>query len=820
MNLYVLNYNSYYSRIIRRERTLNDYLNSVVPGITAPIQNVDFKPGNGVDTEIILPTTTYPYFGAGNYLIAAEENGTINSRWFIMDIIRTRVNQYRVTLHRDLIADYYVDVVNATCFVEKATLQVNDPFIFNSEQMTFNKIKRSEILLMDETKSAWVVGFIPNDWTGATVKGKYTITTNDMPVNYTVDGINTWNYYNYITNPTYPGRIFNGYTRYINFKVRMFYRKYNNDLDVYTSSYLESYMETFLYLDSTDIKTYLNFNQNAAAGAYQLTLDTSDEMIDVLTGTEKRLFNEIVQPYQENAATMVDMARSYTSTATTAQSKEFYNLNGKTIRDTTTGTVYRIKVNSGERKETLPITSGNLYSQMNMIKKKWTTPLYDESQVKIEITGTPGANTYYIDYEYVGLTITLEEIKSDSQVVISEDRYHLVDSPYDMFCIPYSNELTIYKNGEIDIAATNKEIALNMASEIGKQGGNGSVYDVMLLPYCPVREYIQNTGEFDIGDAKVSYITDSLNSDNKLSVILWARKSSFSFNIYQPIVVNEPKISNECDKYRICSPNYNGVFEFSPAMNNGVDYFNVDCTYKPFNPYIHINPNFKGLYGQDFNDQLGLICSGDFSLPQVTNAWATYQLQNKNYQESFDRQIMNIEINNATQRLREAIGVGLGTGQGAVGGATSGFMIGGAAGAMGGGIAGGSLSAAAGALDYSLSNLLREETIDYTKDQFGYTLGNIQAIPSSIAKTSALTANNKIFPFLEYYSCTEEEKEALRNKLYYNGMTVMRIGRLGDYINAEASYIKAKLIRLGTELAEDYHVVESIAKELDKGVFI
>lgn len=81
------------------------------------------------------------------------------------------------------------------------------------------------------------------------------------------------------------------------------------------------------------------------------------------------------------------------------------------------------------------------------------------------------------------------------------------------------------------------------------------------------------------------------------------------------------KVSNECDKYRLCSPNWSNFFDFSLAKNGGtVMSFNVDCSYKPFSPYIHINPDFKGLYGRDFNDARGLICGGEFSLPQVTSA--------------------------------------------------------------------------------------------------------------------------------------------------------------------------------------------------------
>ena len=83
------------------------------------------------------------------------------------------------------------------------------------------------------------------------------------------------------------------------------------------------------------------------------------------------------------------------------------------------------------------------------------------------------------------------------------------------------------------------------------------------------------------------------------------------------------KLANECDLVRIVSQNYSAIFEFSPAKSGGVDGFLADCTYKPWAPYIHILPKLKGLYGDNFvsiDDARGLICGGDMSLPQLSNA--------------------------------------------------------------------------------------------------------------------------------------------------------------------------------------------------------
>ena len=294
---------------------------------------------------------------------------------------------------------------------------------------------------------------------------------------------------------------------------------------------------------------------------------------------------------------------------------------------------------------------------------------------------------------------------------------------------------------------------------------------------------------------------------------------TFDIPLDDPIVITDAKVQNECDLYRLVSPNYNGQFEFNPAKNGGVTRFNVDFTYLPFSPYIHINPDFGRLYGRDFNDSRGLILGGDFSLPQSSNAFENYKVNNKNYINIFDRQIENLEVNNAIQREREIWSAAGGAISGIMSGATAGAMIGGGpVGAVVGGLIGGAASTIAGVKDVQMSDRLRNEAIDYTKDQFGYQLGNIKAMPNSLAKNTAYTFNNKIFPFLEFYTCTDEERQALRDKIKYNGMTVMRIGTIAQFIQQERSYIKGQLIRI--DLHEDTHLINQIASELNKGVFI
>ena len=127
-----------------------------------------------------------------------------------------------------------------------------------------------------------------------------------------------------------------------------------------------------------------------------------------------------------------------------------------------------------------------------------------------------------------------------------------------------------------------------------------------------------------------------------------------------------------------------------------------------------------------------------------------------------------------------------------------------------------------GFADIWINDKLRAENLDLTKDQFGYQLGNIQALPYALSKTSALNINNPIFPLLEIYVCSPEEEQAFKDKITYNGMTVMTVGILADYIpraTANNNYFKGKLIRL-EGIADDTHIINAIASELNKGVYL
>ena len=768
MNLYVFKYNNYYNRIVKKEENLQDYGEPVysLPSV------LNFNFGDGVNTTQTLNTNA-----KGDYVVLTKYdsvgNEVIDSRWFIVEIKYQRNGQWTLSLRRDLIADNYNEIINAPAFIEKATVNANDPAIFNNENMTFNQIKTSETLLRDKTKSAWVVGYVPKD----SFKEATTITT-DVVVSgiqdITVDKLADLPYAKYINNYDYKGPVSN-----INFKTAFKYL-----LVAYTT--VAYYNQIHIYNSDT--------NKTSEGGGEV----TAEAWAALKEQTDQHGYNSagVYAKYNQYKDGLIGQINSLNGQSTDYTIDDLKALAGTIIYDKQTDKYYKVIINTIKKSASLNIDPAS------KIATEYWTPMVQLDN----IVGDVGTDSYKVDYDYYNYSISLDQLATSSSVTIDNNRYHLEDQPFDMFCIPYSDTLPIYKNGT-KLFNANKSLAVGVATAIGANAGSATVYDVQLLPYCPI-SVIQQDEAIDIGNYKVDYITQN---DANVGVVLWATSSSFTVNINKTIEVTDYKLTNECDMYRLVSPNYNGQFEFNPAKNNGVTGFTASCTYKPYNPYIKVAPIFNRLYGQDFKDARGLICQGDFSLPQVSNAWANYQLSNKNYEAIFNREITNMEINNKYQNIQTLVGGAAGAGSGAIAGAA----LGGVAGA----IAGGLTSLIGAGADYAIQKTLQNEALDYKKDMFGYQLGNIKAMPSSLSKTSAINADNKIFPIIEYYTCTEQEKQALKDKIKYNGMTVGRIGKIASYIQPDYSYIKAQLIRLDG-ITHDTNYLNEIANEINKGVFI
>ena len=152
-------------------------------------------------------------------------------------------------------------------------------------------------------------------------------------------------------------------------------------------------------------------------------------------------------------------------------------------------------------------------------------------------------------------------------------------------------------------------------------------------------------------------------------------------------------------------------------------------------------------------------------------------------------------------------------------GAAAGGKLGGVWGAVAGAVVGTGVSTAGYALDLDMIGKRQKEARDFAIDKYNFNLGNIKALPYTLTKVSAFDLDSKIWPFMEYYCCTDEEINALVDKISFESMTVMRIGTLSDYFKGNMEYLKCQLIR-NDAIKDDNHLLETIYTELEKGVYI
>lgn len=786
--LYFLQYNNYYDRVSKVEESLSEYMDYVI----YTLEGVNFNPDDGVDTVVPAIPLNVESFPA-DYLLVVE-SGTIKSKWFVMDATRRLTGVWDFKLHRDTIGEYREQVMQMPCFVEKGIVKEQDNTIFNNEGMTYNQIKQSEQLIKDKSECQWIVGYYARKTGDGTTNLKGTSIDYSTNITYTVNGITNWEYYKYATQD------FIGLPSSIKYKTLI--QGPNGNKTYYLSD-----------LDNGSFGHYLGKPYTAVVNFTY----TNDNIIDTVATNANTNYNAI-RAAAKAQATFHDANEVST----------FLSQVGAVIFDSHSNKYYKVTGYTTSGATGLDYQAGASGTLHDLLQSCFVDAGFSKNVNPLFPYTVYGAQKY---------RLTIEEVKLQGTYSydIPITRRFTYDAPYDVFAIPYSDT---FKFNNITCSKT---IAMSVAMGIATDyAGAGTLYDIQLLPYCP---FGIDSNTYTSTDTKeYSYIKTTGDSSSNVGVIFNVSSvSRQTFTVPLSIPVTDVKVDNETKFCRLVSPDFSSIYEFSPAKNRGVDYIKIDMTLKPFQPYIHLAPNFKGLNGADFDDARGLICAGNFSLPIVTDQWKTYQLQNINYEKMFNRQIQNMEVNNSYQRTQEIASMIAGVGTGAAGGGAVGLMGGTIGLGIGAGV-GAAASLGAGIADVIMSEKMRQETMAYTKDMHNLQMQNIQALPNSLSKVDAFNQQNKCFPFVEIYDCTDEEKLNLCNKIKYTGMTVNRVGKLIDYVDSWSypsqaggddkwvsvsfPYIKGQLIlSSGIDYVEDWnihednHFINALAQEISKGVY-
>ena len=926
MNLLILKgFNNYFNRIIKRYDTIADYTSH--SDSHYDFSGINFNPNDGITTTHVIGSATqqqaggpdlvplaWEHDGNPDYLIAYETeqvgiatNIVIRSRWFITESVRTRNGQYSLKLKRDSIADNLDSLLSCPAFIKKGIVSDDNPLIVNSEGINVNQIKSGETLLKDKTGSAWIVGYMAKNAPAATITDQIPDVTQIVyeTIEDIAEDLNIS-----------PVDLSNALTE----------NKEN------TSYFVNDNIEIVMWTD-----VYWGTNQKLVAGSknflnsftYGQCIDSSHTDSDCPIYTNRiYVAGAIGEKYKVFWYQAINNIRSQIKSNWSSYTqhpfftKIVYNklveLENNKVLIYKNGKYFRIKHSNGGISPSGynyygSATSAPFSTAISSFVNNWNNNSGATTDFKYRIENR---GNVYIYYNELKSNFYLEEVTNDSDIpgisiTMSSTRNAIMDQPYDIFAIPFNNTTIIDGANEYEVVG---EYAQKAAMALVQKLTISNVYDIQLLPYCPIPEmmgdgainvtgfssgydydYIEKTNqsmtyvsdtytatydsglgdyekttvEFkpdgvgtlttsdieihftndnatlvdvlilsqDISEIEISVEFDLVDPDGTVpdywitwnytaanpvikSIIIYPKSNSFSVALDYNLSLKESmKIDSQTDLYRLVSPNYQGSFDFNVAKNGGaVNGFIADCTYKPYTPYIKVAPNFAWLYGTNYGDCRGLICGGDFSIGLMESKWQEFQLNNKNYQNIFNREIQNLDVNQSIQRTQQYVTGGLNIARDTIaGGVAGGLATGSPYGAIAGAAIGGIGSGVGYAMDINLMEKGLQEQRQFSIDKFRMQLGNIQALPYTLTKVGAFNINSKVFPFLEYYTCSEQEKEALRMKIQYEGMTVGIVDILGNYMSG--GYVQADLIR-NEAIIEDSHLVDDIYIELTKGVYM
>lgn len=852
VTLQFIQYNNYFNKILKKPE--NPFFASSYEDYPekAYITGVAFNENDGVTTSQVVNNDIDD---VGDYLLVLDAGDNIISHWFVVEATRNRLGQCVVRLQRDLLVDYYEKIKTAPAFVERGMLSNDDPMIFNDEGLSFNQIKTSVKPLLDDTGMAWIVGYMAkeSDVTDNQVTSEVTIASATPDYTYS-----SWS-----DAPQALQDLITGTSKFLyNSTIRMSVNNigYVRSIDEANEAY---------YIDNIYCEFYgtNDYNSGYVLGSdFKLRADgtvaTQKSTAHALRNLNIQRKGALMKASEAIETTQVGLFRAIKDNLSSIKSS--LGLDDDDILTTINtykdkivsvgGTLYKLDLKEYTDTNTVDLSTStlttSLLNKFFSIKK----PLRNDNDTIFPNTdwidyvnqngnsiSTASSNFFALTVESSVTGLAANQLGQTAVVSFPEhaNRQQTIDAQYDMFAIPLPLK-NFGKNGTATVRTAStghgtyvidSEVSLSMAQKIAVTLGS-KLYDIQVLPYCPFA--------YKLDSLLISMVIPPEGIECKhikvngvvKSFIYFCPKSEFETNLYftkglgrylwgeywDIPVSGDSKTQKSTMKYRLSSGNYAAMFDFTPDMNGGVRNFKAYCNYKPYKPFIKVNPLFSYLYGDEsFRDANGLILSGDFSLTVMSDAWTNYLIQNKNFEAMFDRQIQTVERTNDVTLMNSTFGAIAGAMGGTATGAIAGGMKGGIYGAIAGAVVGGATSTVGGVVDLNNQAMLMQDSLDLQRQMHAYQIDNIKALPDTIQKVSSLNLIDKIVPILEVFECTDTEKQAFRNYIRYNGMSVGRIDMIQNF-ESNGGFIQGRFIRL-EGLSEDYHLANAINTTFQAGFY-
>lgn len=443
-----------------------------------------------------------------------------------------------------------------------------------------------------------------------------------MSADITVDGLSSWNYWNYCSsNPNYKFMADNAGKRKVTVKIRS-ERKYADSgrsvrCDMVTANY------TF-YPNSTDAGTYTQVNSGyitTSSGTLNYPQWYQDYgPVTFVQGTiNAGLCGTIFDPVRNNSDFNTALNTILGSGIVIGDTSSLRKLQDKIILDSSTNTYYRISIITTSEGSPITVTSSTNGGQtaLNALKNAMKYPTGAGGSLQgtyTTFTASNSSTSYAVQLTNVGVSLYVD---------LNSDRAHLNDAPYDMFCIPFSDTIKLKYNSTTFTCS--KNVALSMATEIARDLGSGSVYDVQLLPYCPNRSLVVKSGSpssvLDLTGVKYDLIKESVTNAPK-SAVIWCTESTFQVPISTEYSVVEFKPTEDAPT-QIKTESYysipNSVTAYTNRMSIGTTSYNNMLVYRVSKSTNRvIDYNWYNNIEITTDNKLNIYTYGNWSNPEVS----------------------------------------------------------------------------------------------------------------------------------------------------------------------------------------------------------
>lgn len=429
-----------------------------------------------------------------------------------------------MALKRDVLIDYGESIMNSPCYVEKGTINdFDNTLLLNSEGFVCNQQKQNEYLLRDKTYSAWLVGYLKK---GMEAKNNISYTFPEDTTAVAAEGL-TWA--DCITYYPAQGSSVPASKKAMNWN--------NGASTVKFRTWCTVTDETGMYTQNVRLSIGLDgsLKQNTTGGNSDWQGMNSTALDLEFTGAPwywsksisyneaHRLGNEIFDhtvnwSYVRNFFDTLISATKYNVTQgnnlVNIGDEDIMSYNGtKVIKD---GKVYKLTIGQGSQKSYVTYYTG----EDNICNDYLSSLYYEFKQYCFLYRNQDNPSRKKVKIEFITQEYEISAIEDPDEETFtvnlpaSSTRNGCYDAQYDMFCMPidpaalglnFDPSHVYVRNNSTSIFRVNTAsrihlaLAQQIATTLGAGTDAGEIYDLQLLPFCPMSDTWYNNNVSVIG---------------------------------------------------------------------------------------------------------------------------------------------------------------------------------------------------------------------------------------------------------------------------------------------------------------------------------